>query len=169
MKPDLYTKAVLAVIAAALIVIAFKPFFITPAPYMEVFRLLLQYLPWPVIVIGALSYYREGLNRLLTGSKLTLKIGGVSVETNGPDLERSVSDSLGGKNLSAEQKELLKNLRAAGELPYFEDQMKDAARPLRDAGLLKYFPSGPGKQLYNAKRIELTVLGKLVADADAAS
>lgn len=128
---------------------------------MEVFRLLLQYVPWPMIVIGALYCYRKGINRLLTGSKITLKIGGLSVETTAPDLEKSVFDSLGG-HLSPKQKELLKKLRDQVSLTYSESEMGDAARPLRDAGLIKYFPRNG--QLVNAKSIELTVLGKLLAD-----
>jgi hypothetical protein len=115
-----------------------------------------------MIVIGALYCYRKGINRLLTGSKITLKIGGLSVETTAPDLEKSVFGSLGG-HLSPKQKELLKNLRDQVSLSYSESEIGDAARPLRDAGLIKYFP--PNKQLINAKTIELTVLGKLVADA----
>ena len=115
-----------------------------------------------MIVVGVLYCYRRGINRLLTGSKISLTIGGLSVETTAPDLQKSVFDNLGG-DVSAKQKELLTKLRDQVSLPYSESEMGDAARPLRDAGLIKYFPAG--KQLVNAKSIELTVLGKLVADA----
>jgi hypothetical protein len=160
MKPDLYTKAVLTVIAAALIVIAFKPFFITPAPYMEVFRLLLQYLPWPTIVFGALFCYRKGINKLLTGSKIT-KIGGISIDITAPDLEKNVHDILG-SDFSPEQKKMLKRLQDEGRVTYLESEMSAAARPLRNAGLIKSRPRG--NQLADATTIELTVLGTLVAD-----
>jgi hypothetical protein len=123
----------------------------------------LQVLIWPCIVIFAVIKYRRIIESLVSQSKITFKLGGVSIETTLEKLERSIEDNLRGHKLSTEQWEWLKQLRDKGLMTY--DHQKDYATvyPLRNAGLVWSYPEG--YFLTEAHEVGISTLGKLLLEA----
>jgi hypothetical protein len=134
-------------------------------PLMEIARLLRDYfavLAWPIVALIAILKYRKVVKKLVPGSRVKFTLAGFSIETTIPVIEKSVTESLGGKPLSRDQIALLEMLRT-GRRTFDKKSEEDLARSLRNAGLLKSYPEEC--QLADAKEIELTTLGKLVIEA----
>ena len=128
--------------------------------------LLLEYLKvliWPVVVVIAMVLYREAIRGLIPGAKITLEILGYKIETSFPVVQRSLTESLWDSQLTEKQVRLLATLRRDGHTAFDKtEESLDVARPLRNAGLIKHQGA---KYLAGADQIEITALGKLVADA----
>jgi hypothetical protein len=122
----------------------------------------LEALAWPLVALTAIVLYREVLSRLVPGSRIKLTILGVTVETTLPVLEQSVTESLGGRKITANQLAILKKLKAEGRTKFDRDSLS-AARPLRNAGLIRFYPEDGF--LESADEIEITTLGRLLIEA----
>lgn len=136
--------------------------------HVEMLRIVVLYvqaLAWPTCVLVLMLAYKEVIARLIPGAKIKFSIAQFSVETSIPEIEQSVRESLVGGKLTDEEISLLKNLRDQGRTELGPSLTPATARPLRDAGLLTYFPRGVGRMLANAKEIEITTLGRLVVEA----
>jgi hypothetical protein len=124
----------------------------------------IQVLAWPIVALLAMFLYRKLINSLIPRSKFTLKISGLSIEVSPPVIEQSVAESLGGRNLTSEELRLLSTLRNDGRKKFDRTEASlRIARQLRNAGLIRSYPTG--EYLQNAAQIEVTTLGKLIADA----
>ena len=131
---------------------------------METANLVLGFvkaLSWPTVVLTAIFAYRGILSRLMPGSTIKLNVSGFSIETTLPVLEQSVTESLGGRKLTSAQIGLLRKLRDEGRSRFDEAEL-DLARPLRNAGLIKFYPEEGFLQ--NAEEIEATTLGRLLIE-----
>jgi hypothetical protein len=120
---------------------------------------------WPfvaLVTLAVIAWNRKGILSLLPRTKVTLKIFNLTIETSIPVIEQSVGQSLGGRKLTAEQLSLLRKLRDEGRMK-FDSAQAEAARPLRNCGLIKHYPEGG--QLANATEIEITILGSLLVEA----
>jgi len=93
---------------------------------------------------------------------VSFTISGITVETTLAELERSVSDSLRGDELTNEQWSRLTRIRDEGCVPYNHNSDYSHLVPLRNAGLIREHPKG---QLTPAKEVSITTLGRLLADA----
>lgn len=99
---------------------------------------------------------------MLSQSKVSFTISGITLQTTVAELERSVSDSLRGDKLTTEQWSRLRRIRDEGCVPYNNDSDYRHLVPLRNAGLIREHPKG---QLTPAKEVSITTLGRLLADA----
>jgi hypothetical protein len=125
-----------------------------------------EVMAWPLVALIAIVSYREVIRSLFPGAKVILRIFGSSIEISVPEIERSVTESLGEDELTDDQKKFLKQLYK--DRMRFDDRGLDLkqisiARPLRNAGIIKHYPHD--KFLAEAKEIELTTLGRLLVEA----
>ena len=130
---------------------------------MDILLGLSHALAWPMVVFFGLLYYRRALTSLLSQSKVKFTISGITVETTLCELERSVSDSLRGEDLTAEQWARLKRIRDERRVAYNHHSDYAHLVALRNAGLIREHPKG---HLQDAKEVSITTLGRLLADAD---
>jgi hypothetical protein len=56
-----------------------------------------------IVALAAIILYRNIIRSLLPGAKVKLTISGVTVETTLPIIEHSITESLRGEELTAEQ------------------------------------------------------------------
>jgi hypothetical protein len=134
---------------------------------MEIANVVLGYveaLAWPAVVLIAIVLYRDTFRHLMPGSTVKLTISGFGIETSLPVLEQSVTESLGGRRFTVEQLALLRKLKDQGRMALDRSSI-DFARPLRNAGLMRFYPDGPGQYLQNADEIEITTLGRILIEA----
>src|SRR5258708_5079998 len=113
---------------------------------------------WPfvaLVTLAAIIVYRKDVLSFLPRSTVKLQISGWSIEISIPEIEQSVRESLGGRNLTAEQLSLLRKLRDGGRMEFDSSQIP-TARPLRNCGLIKSYPER--EYLTNATEIEITIL-----------
>ena len=131
---------------------------------MEIANLILEYISaliWPfVALVLAFSFY-DAIVALIPKSKIIFTFSGVQIETSLMELEQSVSESLRGKNLTAEQWGWLRQLKVSGQIKYDHNYYKEL-RPLRNSGLIREFPEG---WLSNSEYIDITTLGRLMLSA----
>lgn len=118
-------------------------------------------LTWPLVALIAIIIYRGVIRSILPGATVKLRISNVTIETTLPVIEHSITESLQGKELNAEQWEWLDRLRTQEKVP-ISDADRALLRPLRDSGLIRACPKG---YLQNAKAVEITTLGRLLVEA----
>ncbi len=128
-------------------------------------EIILEYarvLVWPVTSIVLIILLRPLLGRLLGGSRITISLFGIEVETTIPELEQATTEYIGGQ-LTDEQMSLLQKLFDDGQQPCASGVPSDERpriRPLRNAGLLMTEPRGA--HLHGAEALRLTALGEFL-------
>ena len=144
----------------------------------------LQVFVWPIVVVVAVFALREPLMRMFPGSRMSINLFGVRVETTIPELVRTMEEEVG-RFLSTQERDFLRNMKLVGftyysddldrsstdqlrELPYKEEAIvakKDVGwlRRLRNAGLVMTEPRG--SSMNQAQGLRLTALGRIVADS----
>jgi hypothetical protein len=127
-----------------------------------VLRSYVNLLTWPAVVLIAAFIYRDVIRSLLPGAKVKLTISGVEFETTLPIIEQSIRETLYGEDFQNEQWDWLAKLHDHG--PTKKSQQDNRfLRPLRNAGLIRTYPSKSA--LYTAPEVEITTLGRLLVDA----
>jgi hypothetical protein len=137
---------------------------------MTIDQLALEFtkvLAWPVTAIILLFVYRREINAflgLLGGSKLTITLFGVEIETTIPELQAITLEAIGGELTPTQRKLLQRMADEEGKTPAgperVGDDWHDFLRPLRNGGLIKTVPKD--STLGDATDLELTPLGKLL-------
>ncbi len=88
---------------------------------MQIAQLVRDYfavLAWPIVALIAILKYKEILCQLIPRSKVKLTVYGVSFEALLPEIEHSITESLGDRELSPDQLLLLKQLRKDGRVDF---------------------------------------------------
>lgn len=139
---------------------------------MDVAKIVLEYtqvLIWPMVALVALFKYGHYLISMLEKSKVKLSLFGIEVEVNIDDLERILTQSVGGQ-LLPEQWNLLERIAREGSITVKKEGFKmdmsgdlSWIRPVRNAGLIMTLPDG--KYIEQATELVLTPLGKLLMEA----
>lgn len=143
----------------------------------------LQVLVWPLVVVVAVLALRKPVMQMFPGSKMTINLFGVRLETTVPELVRTMEEEVG-RFLSQQEKDFLRKMRSIGFTYYLDDLEKNAGdqfretpykeeaivakkdvgwlRRLRNAGLVMTEPRG--SSMNRAQGLRLTALGRIVAD-----
>ena len=111
---------------------------------MEVGQLVLGYiqaLAWPCVAVFFLIKYRQVIASLVPQTKVKLTIAGVTIEPSLQQVARAVQEPFPGGTLTQEQWNWLKRLKN-GRQQYKHESDYDLLRPLRDAGLIRAYPTG---------------------------
>jgi len=124
-----------------------------------------EVLSWPVVALIALFLIRPIISQIISGSKIKVSLGGVSIETTLPEIREIISEQIGG-SLSQSEQSLLKELATGKEIHYKDGNSssdRKFLRPLRNAGLIMTIPRNA--YLADATSIQLTALGRLYVRA----
>ena len=131
---------------------------------------LLEIVLWPIVALVAILVVRPHISALLSGAKVKLSIGGQSIETTLPEVQR-VLEEQAGEPLSGEHVAYLISLEHDGARQYSsgieKSEERKSLRPLRNAGLILTIPRNAFLQ--EAKAIEISSLGRLYLRARAKS
>ena len=135
----------------------------------EILRFL-EVLIWPAVAVMAILVVRPHLSRLLSGAKIKIPLGGLSVETTLPELKQILEEQTG-EALSSGQVDYLISVQRDGAKRYAQgvesNEERKFLRPLRNAGLVLTVPRNAF--LHDAEAIELSALGRLYLRARAAA
>ena len=139
---------------------------------MTTATLVLEYvkaLIWPVMALAVLIAYRGPIMSLFSGSRITLTLFGITVETTVPQLQEATLQMISGP-LTPEQAALLALLaRSPGTVSVDDDAVGQVTRtkegrrclwPLRNAGLVMTLPVD--EHLSDATHLALTPIGRLL-------
>ena len=131
---------------------------------MELAKLILEYISviiWPFVTLILAFRFHDVILSLLPKSKIKFTMSGVTVEVSLDELEKTVSESFRGEDLTSEQWDWLHKLQDTKWVQYNHNYYEQL-RPLRNSGLIKEYPEG---WLSNSESISITALGRLMLSA----
>jgi hypothetical protein len=132
---------------------------------MDVAHVVLSYiqvLVWPTVAVVLILRYRRVIERLLPGTRIKLKLAGVTIETTLDVLKNSIEEAVGDEGIGKEQWSRLEQIGRNGQVQFDRSRDYTVLIPVRNAGLIRPIPRG---HLGQAKEVELTPLGRLLLQA----